>query len=108
VRQILLNLLTNAIKFTPEEGSITLSAKASKKSISLSVIDTGRGIPKDSIAELTKPFTRAEQDPHKAVEGWGLGLAISKSLVELHNGALAIKSQVDKGTTVTVTFPNVM
>ena len=106
VRQILLTLLTNAIKFTPEEGNITLSAKALKMSVSLSVIDTGRGIPKDDIAELTKPFNRVEQDPHKAVEGWGLGLAISKSLVELHDGTLTIESRVGKGTTVTVTLPN--
>ncbi len=106
VKQILLNLLSNAVKFTPQGGKITVSAKASKKSTTLKVADTGKGIPAEELLGLTDPFTRGEHDPYLAEEGWGLGLAITKSLVDLHDGYLDIKSTVGKGTTVTVTLPN--
>jgi PAS domain S-box-containing protein len=107
VRQILLNLLGNAIKFTPAGGNITLSAKSSGRNISLRITDTGIGISNEKLPGLTKPFTRAERDPHKAVEGWGLGLAITKSLIDLHMGSIDIESAIGKGTTVTITLPNV-
>ena len=105
VRQILLNLLTNSIKFTPEGGRVTVSAKATNKRTTFKVADTGIGIAADKIPELTNPFTRGERDPHKTVDGWGLGLAITKSLVDLHEGKLEIKSKLGAGTTVTVTLP---
>ena len=106
VKQILLNLLSNAVKFTPQGGKITVSVKASKKNTTLKVADTGMGIPADKLLGLTDPFTRAERDPYLAEQGWGLGLTITKSLVELHDGTLDIKSTLGKGTTVTVTLPN--
>ena len=105
VRQIVLNLLGNAVKFTPEGGKITVSAQASKTVARIRVADTGFGIPPEKIPELTNPFTRADRDPHKAVDGWGLGLAITKSLIDLHGGKLEIKSKLGAGTTVTVTLP---
>ena len=105
-KQILLNLLSNAVKFTPEGGKITLSAKASKKNTTLKIADTGKGIPAEKLPKLTDPFTRVGGDSYLAEPGWGLGLTITKSLVELHDGTLDIKSKVGKGTTVTVTFPN--
>ncbi len=106
MKQILLNLLSNAVKFTPEGGRITVSAKASKRNTTFKIADTGIGIPAEKLPELTNPFTRGEQDPHKAFEGWGLGLSLTKSLVDLHDGELDFKSEVGKGTTVTVTLPN--
>ena len=106
VKQILLNLLSNAVKFTPDGGKITVSVKASKKNTTLKVADTGRGIPAERLPKLTDPFTRAHIDPYLAEQGWGLGLSITKSLIDLHDGTLDIKSKVGKGTTVTVTFPN--
>ncbi len=105
-KQILLNLLSNAVKFTPTGGKITVSAKASKRNITLKIADTGRGIPAENIPKLTDPFIRVDDDPYLSEKGWGLGLSITKSLVDLHNGKLDIKSKVGKGTTVTVTFPN--
>ena len=105
-KQILLNLLSNAVKFTPQGGRITVSVKASKKNTTLKVADTGKGIPADKLPKLTDPFTRGEHDPYLTEEGWGLGLTITKSLVDLHDGTLDIKSKIGKGTTVTVTFPN--
>ena len=105
-KQILLNLLSNAVKFTPQGGRITVSVKASKKNTTLKVADTGKGIPADKLLGLTDPFTKGEHNPYLTEEGWGLGLTITKSLVDLHDGKLDIKSKVGKGTTVTVTFPN--
>jgi signal transduction histidine kinase len=106
IRQILLNLLTNAIKFTPDGGRITVSANASGKEVVLKVTDTGKGIPADVMPNLAEPFTRGAANPYEAVDGWGLGLAITKSLVVLHGGKLDIDSTVGKGTTVTVTLPS--
>ncbi|MBT3305381.1 MAG: PAS domain S-box protein [Alphaproteobacteria bacterium] len=106
LRQILLNLLSNAIKFTPEGGDVSILAQISKQNTVLKVTDTGKGIPEDQLIDLTDPFTRIEQEPYRAVEGWGLGLAITKSLIDLHEGQLDIQSQLGKGTTVTVTIPS--
>ncbi|MCH9053190.1 MAG: transporter substrate-binding domain-containing protein [Proteobacteria bacterium] len=105
-KQILLNLLSNAVKFTSEGGKITVSAKASKRNMTLKIADTGKGIPAEKLPKLTDPFTRVDGDPYMAEPGWGLGLSITKSLVDLHDGTLDIKSKVGKGTTVTVTLPN--
>ena len=104
--QILLNLLTNSIKYTPEGGKVTLRATASNEHHTIEVSDTGMGIPADKITTVTDPFVKGEADPHKSQESTGLGLAIVKSLVERHDGELDIKSTVGKGTTVTVTIPN--
>ena len=102
VKQVLLNLLNNAIKFTQEGGKITLSITDGDRHQTIKIIDTGVGIPDDEIETLTKPFARGETDSHKAQEGTGLGLSIVKSLVDLHQGELSIESKVGKGTTVTV------
>lgn len=106
VKKIILNLLTNAIKFTPREGHVTLSARATKKSHIIKISDTGIGIPEDQIALITDPFVKGVSDPYQSHEGVGLGLAIVKSLVQAHDGALDIKSQPGKGTTVIVTLPS--
>ena len=106
VKQIVVNLLSNAVKFTPQGGKITVSAEASKKNTTLKIADTGKGIPANKLPKLTDPFTRVGGDPYLAEPGWGLGLTITKSLVDLHDGTLDIKSIVGKGTTVTVTLPN--
>lgn len=106
VKQVLLNLLSNAVKFTPKGGRITVSADAQNGFTELRVVDTGRGIPTEKLAEVTAPFQKGEGDPYLAEKGWGLGLAISKSIVELHNGKLEIESQVGAGTTVSVKLPS--
>jgi PAS domain S-box-containing protein len=106
IKQILLNLLSNAIKFTHKGGEIVVSAKATENNTTIKVTDTGIGIPAEKLPKLTGMFIRAEDDAYKAEKGWGLGLSITKSLVDLHDGQLDIKSKVDKGTIVTVTLPN--
>ena len=106
LKQILLNVLSNAVKFTPQGGQITLKATASNGHHVFAVSDTGEGVPEDKLPSLTDPFVKVETDPHKAQEGTGLGLSIVKSLVGLHDGELDIKSKVGVGTAVTMTFPN--
>ncbi len=105
MKQILLNLLSNAIKFTPENGKITVSINEDRKYTTFKVIDTGKGIHPEELPRLTDMFVRAEKDAHVAEKGWGLGLAITKSLVDLHDGKMDIKSIVREGTTVMITFP---
>ena len=105
-RKIFLNLLSKAVNFTPEGGKVTVSVQASDQQSIFKIADTGKGIPNKMLANLTDPFNRGEQDSHKTVDGWGLGLSITKSLVDLHDGTMDIKSKVGTGTTVTVTFPN--
>jgi PAS domain S-box-containing protein len=105
LKQIFLNLLANAVKFTPDGGKVTLTATASTNAMTFEIRDTGTGIPNEKLATLTDPFVRGETDPHKSQEGTGLGLAIVKSLVDLHNGDLTIESEVGVGTTVTVRLP---
>ena len=106
IMQILLNLLNNAIKFTPEGGEVTLSVRDGNPYQIITILDTGEGIPDDEIETLTKPFARGESDYHKAQEGTGLGLSIVKSLVEFHQGELSIESELGKGTVVTVKLPS--
>ena len=105
LKQILLNLLTNAIKFTPQGGEASLTVAATNSEMAFIIADNGEGIAPDKLLHVTDPFTRAEKDPLHASEGWGLGLAITKSLVDLHQGKMQIVSEQDAGTTVTVTLP---
>jgi two-component system, cell cycle sensor histidine kinase PleC len=106
VKQILVNVLYNAIKFTPEGGTVILRATISNTHHVFEISDTGAGIPVDRLGVLTDPFVRADPDPSKAQEGAGLGLAIVKSLVDLHGGELNIESKVGEGTVVTISLPN--
>jgi len=106
VKQILLNLLSNALKFTPEGGQIVLKVTAPNGNHIIEVSDTGVGVPEDKLANLTDPFVMAQTDPHKQQQGTGLGLAIVKTLVDLHGGELDIKSEVGKGMTVVISLPS--
>lgn len=105
MRQILLNLLTNAITNTPKGGEI--SVKAIKENIqwSLSVSDTGIGIPENDLPRIFERFYRVDKARSRDSGGTGLGLAIVKHLVEAHHGKIQVKSHVGKGTTFTLTFP---
>ena len=106
VKQILLNLMTNAIKFTPEGGVVTVAVEPKSAGLIIRVSDTGIGISKDDIQRLAQPFEQIDSQHSRQHEGTGLGLALSKSLVELHGGNFGIDSVVGQGTTVTFTLPN--
>jgi len=109
IKQVLLNLLSNAVKFTPRGGRVTVRAEARQdimgERIRVSVTDTGIGISKDDLARLAKPFEQVESQHSKTTQGTGLGLALTKSLVELHDGALDLSSEPGEGTTVSFTLP---
>jgi len=106
VKQVLLNLMTNAIKFTPEGGTVSVELIEKKTGIIIKVKDTGIGISQENIERLAKPFEQVVERATKHKEGTGLGLALSKSLVELHGGVFKIESQLGAGTTVLFSLPN--
>ena len=105
LKQVFINLISNAVKFTPEGGTVTIKSSGGDETISVQIIDTGIGIPQRDIEKLGRPFEQVENQFTKSKGGSGLGLAISKSLVDLHGGSLTIASKEGVGTTVTVTIP---
>ncbi len=105
VKQILLNLLSNAVKFTDDNGRITVKAKRSGGALTLTIEDTGCGIPRKALRKIGQPFEQVQNQMTKTHAGSGLGLAISRSLAELHGGALKIRSREGVGTIVSVRIP---
>jgi two-component system cell cycle sensor histidine kinase PleC len=105
IKQIVINLLANAVKFTGEGGRITLRARKVSGAIMLTIEDTGCGIPKEALKKLGRPFEQVQNQFSKNHTGSGLGLAISRSLAELHGGALKIRSTEGVGTIVSVRIP---
>ena len=105
VKQVIHNLLTNAIKFNQAGGSVSIIAKTQDDNLSVSVTDTGIGIASDLLKEVCKPFKQVQNQFTKNHTGSGLGLAICKSVVEMHQGEMTIKSALGKGTTVTIELP---
>jgi two-component system cell cycle sensor histidine kinase PleC len=106
VKQILLNLLSNAIKFTPAGGSVLVRVAAANGQCQLSVEDTGVGIPAGELGRIGNPFVQLSNNAGSH-RGTGLGLALVRSLAEMHGGALRIESVEGQGTTVTVTLPQI-
>lgn len=107
IKQILTNLFTNAIKFTPEGGKVSLVASMDKKSgnMLMTVSDTGIGMRPEDIPVALTPFGQIESALSRKYQGTGLGLPLTQALVELHGGKLSIASELGKGTSVTVSFP---
>jgi signal transduction histidine kinase len=106
VRQILFNLLSNAVRFTPEGGTVRVGAAATADGgTEITVSDTGIGIPRDQIARVTLPFEQIENSYSRAQGGTGLGLPLVDGLVRLHGGTLTIDSEVGVGTRIAVRFP---
>ena len=104
-RQIALNLVSNAIKFTERGGQVTVSAGVEGAHLALRVTDTGVGIAADDLKHIGAPFFQAGTTYQRRHEGTGLGLSIVKSLVALHAGQMTVQSRLDEGTTVTVVLP---
>ncbi|MCJ7840200.1 cell wall metabolism sensor histidine kinase WalK [Lederbergia sp. NSJ-179] len=105
IQQIVLNLLSNAIAYTPEGGKIVVTLWEEANQIKLSIADTGIGIPSSELPRIFERFYRVEKARSRRSGGTGLGLAIVKHLIESHHGKIEVKSEEAKGTTFTVTLP---
>lgn len=104
VRQILLNLLSNAIKFS-DDGEIVVKSRVNGESVAITIADPGIGISAENVVRIFDPFWQVEQRSTRKVGGTGLGLSVSRSLARLLGGDVTVESQVDRGSTFTVTLP---
>ena len=105
LQQILLNIVQNAVKFTPEGGRVTLRGRSCNGFVHLFIGDTGIGIPKSAVSKLGRPFEQVETNLTRSYKGSGLGLAIARSNAELHGGSVRIRSEEGVGTLVLVRLP---
>ena len=102
--QVLTNLVSNAIKFTPSEGRVTINVKHRDGELVIGISDTGMGIPKEALPKIFERFYRVKR-PGKEIQGTGLGLAIVHKIVMMHGGRIEVESEIDRGTTFTVFLP---
>ena len=105
LRQVLVNLLANAVKFTPAGGRVFFSCARQGARVELVIRDTGIGIPADRLQSIFEPFVQIEDPASASHQGTGLGLAISRDLVRGMGGRLTVESELGKGSTFTVSFP---
>lgn len=107
IAQVLVNLIGNALKFTPQGGRVIVQAEEREGNILVEVIDSGVGIAKENFSKLFDRFQQIDRKPGSGAKGTGLGLAISKSIIELHKGKIWIESQLNKGTKLIFTLPKI-
>ncbi|HET7084280.1 MAG TPA: MHYT domain-containing protein [Rhizomicrobium sp.] len=105
IKQVLINLLSNAVKFTPAGGQVKVSVHLAEGGLAIAVADTGIGIAPQDIPKALERFGQVDSSLARKYEGTGLGLPLSKQLMELHGGSLALESEAGVGTTVTVILP---
>lgn len=106
IKQVLINLISNAIAYTPKDAAVTVRVVNENHSVVISVIDDGPGIPPDDVQNIFDRFYRGEKSRTRSARGgYGLGLAIAKKIIDLHHGELSVSSELGKGTTFTVRLP---
>jgi cell cycle sensor histidine kinase DivJ len=105
MQQILINLLANAVKFTPRGGSVSVAARRKDGRFELEVSDTGIGMSREDLQRIGQPFMQVQNDYTRQFEGTGLGLALVKGLVALQGGTMAIESAPGAGTCVRISLP---
>jgi signal transduction histidine kinase len=105
IKQVLLNLLENAIAHTPRGGAITVAAIENGDMIEISVTDTGEGIPADELQNIFERFHRIDKSRTRSTGGTGLGLTIARSFVEAHGGKITVQSELGKGSRFSFTIP---
>lgn len=98
-------MISNAIKFTPLHGTITVAATVQPDTVTFSITDTGIGINEEDIRQLFSEFYRIENEINQNVKGTGLGLALCKKIIEAHNGHIWVESKVTQGSTFFITLP---
>ncbi|MEN6337870.1 MAG: HAMP domain-containing sensor histidine kinase, partial [Phycisphaerales bacterium] len=104
ILQVLINLVSNGIKFTPAGGRVVISASGAADHLAIRISDTGYGIPKEDLSKIFDRFYRVNR-PGKEIKGTGLGLAIVSKIVSAHGGRVEVESELDKGTTFTLFLP---
>lgn len=107
LKQLMLNLVDNALKYTPAGGRVEIAIRHEGSSVLLQVSDTGIGIPKDALPYIFEPFYRVEKSRNRATGGAGLGLALAKKVAESHGGRLLVNSEEGRGTTAVVRMPRI-
>ncbi|OYQ65008.1 hypothetical protein B9G53_09085 [Pseudanabaena sp. SR411] len=105
MRQVLINLLNNAVKFTPEGGEISLEVYLEMSELCLAIADTGIGIAATNLDQLFQPFVQIDASLNRQYEGTGLGLSLAKEIVELHGGSISVRSELGKGSCFIVRLP---
>jgi len=105
VREVIENLVSNAVKYTPDGGHIHLSATSKGQDVVITVSDDGIGIPEKDLPNIFGKFVRASNATTKSMPGTGLGLYLAKNIIEMHGGSITIESELGKGTTFTVMIP---
>ena len=105
LERVFINLVGNAVKFTPEKGKINVYCQDRKDSVEFSVEDTGMGIPKDDVEKVFEEFFRSDNALDQKVKGTGLGLSLVKKIIEAHKGKIWVQSDLEKGTRFTFTIP---
>ncbi|HEY9236182.1 MAG TPA: HAMP domain-containing sensor histidine kinase, partial [Phenylobacterium sp.] len=104
VKQILINLLSNAVKFSPRDGAVEISSEVEGRRLVIRVSDHGKGIPKEDLPRLGLPYEQGS-DERSRRQGWGLGLSLSRELVEMHGGRLRLESEPGRGATAIFDLP---
>ncbi len=104
IRSVITNLVSNAVKFTPDGGRVNIKAQQKEDELRVTVSDTGMGIPQEDLPKIFDRFYRVNR-PGKEIQGTGLGLAIVKKIIEMHNGRIEVRSKLNEGTTFTVYLP---
>lgn len=105
LKQVVLNILSNAIKFTPEDKTITVSYRPDNNFDVISICDEGIGLTKEQIEKIFQPFSQIDEHQNKAIKGTGLGLAISQKIMQLHNGYIEVESEVGVGSCFNIHIP---
>lgn len=105
ISQVIVNLLSNALKYTPEGGKVEVKVKGAEDITEISVKDTGNGIPADDLPYIFERFYRADKSRNRLTGGAGIGLTITKAIVEAHKGKIQVQSKVNEGTEFIISLP---
>ena len=105
ITQAMINIMSNAMRYTPEDGWVLVSVEADRKNVLIKVSDTGIGIAKEDLSRIFGRFWRADASRAREAGGLGVGLAVTKGIVERHHGFISVESELGHGTTFTIHLP---